>query len=199
MASNSQALVLPAPPPPPTNAVVETDELRAIKEPVRIPPGWEPLGWALLGIAIALLLLLIVKKLIRRGPPSSPPVIPPHLRARQMLAEALGLIGQPKPFCIAVSDVLRTYLEERFSFRAPERTTEEFLTELQQTPLLNGAQKNSLADFLQRCDLVKFAKYEPTSAELNQLHDSAVRLVDETAPVAEQPPLPTGKESPAAA
>ncbi|MBI5775377.1 MAG: hypothetical protein HZA89_16780 [Verrucomicrobia bacterium] len=199
MASNSQVVVLPTPPPAPTNAVAETNELRAIKEPVRIPPGWEPVGWALLAIATVLLLVLIVKKLIRPGPPPLPVVIPPHIRARQMLAEALALIGQPKPFCIAVSGVLRTYLEERFSFRAPERTTEEFLTELQQTPLLNGVQKNSLTDFLQRCDLVKFAKYEPTSAELNELHDSAVRLVDETAPVAEPPPLPAGNETPAAA
>lgn len=199
MASNLQAVVLPAPPPAPTNAVAETNELRAIKEPVRIPPGWEPFGWGLLIAATVLLLGLVIKKLIQRGPPPPPARVPAHLRARQRLQEALALISQPKPFCIAVSDVLRTYLEERFTFRAPERTTEEFLVELQQTPLLNGVQKSSLADFLQRCDLVKFAKYEPTSAELNQLHDSAVRLVDETAPVAEPAALPEAAVKSAAA
>lgn len=199
MASNSQALILPTPPPASTNIVAETNELRAIKEPVRIPPGWEPVIWTLLALAAILLLVLIVKKLLRPGPAKLPPVLPPHIRARQKLTEALALIGQPKPFCIAVSGVLRVYLEERFSFRAPERTTEEFLIELQRTSLLNGAQKNSLADFLQRCDLVKFAKYEPTSAELNQLHDSAVRLVDETAPVAEPAASPEAAVKPAAA
>ena len=89
--------------------------------------------------------------------------------------EALALIAQPKPFCILVSDTIRSYLEERFDFRAPERTTEEFLHELQDTDLLSPEQKESLGRFLESCDLVKFAKYEPGEPELRELHGSAVR------------------------
>ena len=111
------------------------------------------------------------------------PVIPAHVRAKQKLREALALIGQPREFCILVSDTVRWYLEERFDFRAPERTTEEFLYELQATNLLTPDQKNSLGEFLRRCDLVKFAKYEPGPPELHDLHDSAVRLVEETEPI----------------
>jgi len=92
------------------------------------------------------------------------------------------LLSEPKPFVVAVSDALRAYLEERFSFRAPERTTEEFLHELRSTNLLDASQKERLSDFLQRCDLVKFAKYEPREMELRDLHASALRLVDETEP-----------------
>src|SRR5262249_25666994 len=110
------------------------------------------------------------------------PVTPPHVRARQKLQEALALIAQPRPFCIMVSDTIRWYLEERFSFRAPERTTEEFLYELQGTDLLTPDQKTSLGEFLQRCDLVKFARYEPGEPELRDLHDSALRLIEETEP-----------------
>src|SRR5437868_6639404 len=40
----------------------------------------------------------------------------------------------------------------------------------------------SLADFLSQCDLIKFAKYEPTEVELRKLHEAAVRLVNETEP-----------------
>jgi hypothetical protein len=94
----------------------------------------------------------------------------------------LALIGQPEPFCTLVSDTLRVYLEERFRFHAPDRTTEEFLDELQSSPMLSLPQKQSLGDFLVRCDLVKFARYEPGEPELRALHDAAVRLVDETAP-----------------
>jgi len=86
-------------------------------------------------------------------------------------------------FCIVVSDTLRWYLEERFNFHAPERTTEEFLHELRGTTLLTPDQKENLEDFLNRCDLVKFAKYEPREPELRDLHASAVRLVEETEPV----------------
>ena len=107
-------------------------------------------------------------------------VIPPHVRARQKLEEALALIGQPREFCILVSDTIRWYLEERFDFHAPERTTEEFLYELQSTDLLTRDQKESLGEFLNRCDLVKFAKYEPREPELRELHSSALRLVEET-------------------
>jgi hypothetical protein len=43
-------------------------------------------------------------------------------------------------------------------------------------------QKESLGEFLKRCDLVKFAQYEPREPELLGLHDSAVRLVEQTEP-----------------
>ena len=105
-----------------------------------------------------------------------------------MLEKALELIAQPKPFCILVSDTIRVYLEERFDFHAPERTTEEFLHELQGTDLLSAEQKEKLGEFLERCDLVKFAKYEPGEPELRDLHGSALRLVEETEPVEVQSP-----------
>ena len=95
----------------------------------------------------------------------------------------MALILQPKPFCTMVSDTVRCYLEERFNFRAPERTTEEFLYELSDTNLLAPDQKESLGEFLEECDLVKFAKYEPAETELRNLHNSALRLVEETEPV----------------
>jgi hypothetical protein len=110
------------------------------------------------------------------------PPVPAHVRAKQKLDEALALIAQPKPFVIAVSDTARAYLEERFNFRAPERTTEEFLRELSGTDLLAKPQKESLGEFLQSCDLVKFAKYEPGEKELRELHGAALNLVEETKP-----------------
>ena len=104
------------------------------------------------------------------------------------------MISQPRPFCILVSDIVRVYLEERFSFRAPERTTEEFLHELKATNLLLPDQKQSLGDFLSICDMVKFARYEPGQPELETLHGSAVRLIDETEP---EPVAPDPFASPA--
>ena len=110
------------------------------------------------------------------------PPVPPHVRARQALEAALTLLGDPKAFSIAVSGAIRSYLEERFEFHAPDRTTEEFLYELQGTNLLTTEQKLSLGDFLANCDLIKFAKYEPTETELRALHAAALKLVNETEP-----------------
>src|SRR5260221_7721292 len=165
-----------------------TNDLRDIKPPVEIPSGWAWVLWVAGAIVLSALLYFAWRywRANRDKAPTLPPV-PAHIRAKQKLAEALALIAQPKEFCIAVSDTLRWYLEERFDFRAPERTTEEFLHELRATPLLTPDQKDSLVEFLNRCDLVKFAKYEPGEPELRDLHAAAVRLVDETepAPVAE--------------
>jgi hypothetical protein len=122
------------------------------------------------------------------------PPVPPHVRAKWKLNEALRLISDPRLFCIAVSDALRVYLEERFELRAPERTTEEFLQDLQSTEHLNEEQKRSLTDFLERCDLVKFARFEPNESALRELHESALRLVDETQYEPVQAPEPVVAE-----
>ncbi|HYG21675.1 MAG TPA: hypothetical protein VEH04_02750 [Verrucomicrobiae bacterium] len=168
-----------------TNAAA-SNAIRDIKPPVEIPSGWEWLWWTLGAIAVAGIIAWVIWWWRRRQmKPDAVPLVPAHVRARQKLEAALGLISQPKPFCIAVSDTVRFYLEERFNFHAPERTTEEFLHELSGTNLLLPDQKETLGDFLTRCDLVKFARYEPREAELRELHQSAIRLIDETQPMEE--------------
>ena len=140
-------------------------------------------GVTLGALALAIILFVLWKyfQKQKQNVPIAPP-IPAHVRAKQKLDAALALIAQPKPFVTAVSDTARTYLEERFDFHAPERTTEEFLRELGGTKLLLPEQKESLGKFLGSCDLVKFAKYEPGEKELRGLHSSAVQLIEETEP-----------------
>lgn len=165
------------------SAAAGTDGLRDIKPPVEIHSGWTWVWWTLAALVTVALVILAWRYWQKRRAqtPVEPPA-PAHIRAKQKLAEALALVGQPKPFCILVSDTIRAYLEERFDFRAPERTTEEFLYELQGTNLLQPEQKDSLGQFLESCDLVKFARYEPREPELRELHSSAVKLVEETEP-----------------
>src|SRR5258705_218359 len=131
-----------------------TNDLRDIKPPVEIPNGWVWVWWGLGTLALAALLFFAWRyRQKRRAEQPLVLVIPAHVRAKQKLQEALALIAQPRQFCILVSDTVRWYLEERFDFRAPERTTEEFLYELQGTNLLTPDQKGSLGEFLNRCDL----------------------------------------------
>jgi hypothetical protein len=165
------------------NATAAATDIRDIKPPVPIPNVWEWVWWALGVLALAAILFFAWRYWQKRRSqiPVEPPV-PAHVRAKQKLQEALALIAQPKPFCIVVSDTIRFYLEEQFDFHAPERTTEEFLRELSATDLLLPEQKESLGKFLESCDLVKFAKYEPGEAELRGLHGAALRLVAETEP-----------------
>jgi hypothetical protein len=197
--NTNSALIVPAQPAGGSNAP-QIQFHEAIKPLINIPNGWLWVIW----IAAALLVIAAAyfgwRAWRRRALAASiAPPVPPHVRARRMLEEALRLIGEPKPFSIAVSGTIRVYLEERFEFHAPERTTEEFLYELQSTDLLTQTQKDSLGEFLANCDLIKFAKYEPTEMELRGLHTAAMRLVNETEPrlvpesiastTAETPPL----------
>jgi hypothetical protein len=163
-----------------TNAVA--NDIRDIKPPIEISSGWIWLWWLLVALSLVALLFAWRYFLKHVTQVSSAPPIPAHVRAKKKLEEALALISQPKEFCILVSDTIRFYLEERFQFRAPERTTEEFLHELGGTDLLAPEQKESLGKFLESCDLVKFAKYEPGENELRELHGSALKLVEETEP-----------------
>ncbi len=159
------------------------DGLRDIKPPAEFPHTWLWIALAFGALVLlAAIIAVVLYFLLRRKEIPLPPPVPAHVRAKQKLDEALALIGQPKPFCTLVSNTVRFYLEERFTFHAPERTTEEFLHELQNTNLLLPDQKESLGEFLKRCDLVKFAQYEPRETELKDLHGSAVRLVEETEP-----------------
>ena len=113
------------------------NDIRDLKPPVEIADGLASLWWGLLWLALAVAALLLWRWWNnRRLNIVLPPPIPAHIRAKQKLEQALALITQPKPFVVAVSDTARTYLEERFDFHAPERTTEEFLRELAGTKLL---------------------------------------------------------------
>jgi len=164
------------------SAAAAMSDIRDIKPPVPISSAWEWLWWAAAALVVLALLFFLWRWQRRQRVPPVLPRVPAHVRAKQKLAEALALISQPKPFCILVSDTARFYLEERFNFHAPERTTEEFLRELGGTELLSPDQKESLGRFLESCDLVKFAKYEPGENELHELHSAALRLVEETEP-----------------
>ena len=190
MATSSPApAVVVVPPSAPAASTNQDLTLRELRPPVPILNYWLYGGLALvlaLLIALALAWLLRERRRRRLAPPPLV-VVPPHRRARDLLRAALELIHQPKPFCSQVADALRVYLEQRFDLRAPDRTSEEFLGELQTSSALTLKQKEILADFLTRCDLVKFARHEPAQPELRGLWETAVRLVEETSPDAVTP------------
>jgi hypothetical protein len=88
--------------------------------------------------------------------------------------------GQVKEYYTRLSDIVRHYLENRFSYRAPEMTTEEFLSFVRGSSRLAGKHKELLADFLSKCDMVKFAKYGPTPIEILDSFKAAESLVEQT-------------------
>ncbi|HEC02326.1 MAG TPA: hypothetical protein ENI81_02220 [Phycisphaerales bacterium] len=101
-------------------------------------------------------------------------------RLRALVKEDLVGAGRIKEFYERISDILRHYIEHRFSLRAPESTTEEFLFELANTNVLPESDKENLAQFLQHCDLVKFARHEPTTEQIQETFDLAKAFIEKT-------------------
>lgn len=112
-------------------------------------------------------------------------------RAMQRL-ERLELQGVPDdaaagPWYVELSDIVRRYIEERLAVRAPELTTEEFLREAGQSEEFSQGHRDLLADFLERCDRVKFAAHRPGAEESRRALDAARRFLAETRDAVEAP------------
>ena len=101
-------------------------------------------------------------------------------RLRALIKRDLVKAGKIKEFYENISDILRHYIEHRFNLKAPERTTEEFLAELTTANILSEPDQNSLAEFLSHCDLVKFAKYDPTSEQIQRTFDLVKNFIETT-------------------
>lgn len=121
----------------------------------------------------------------------APPPRPAHLIALEALEDikSRGLVeaGLIKEYYFLISNVLRHYIENRFGLMAPERTTEEFLSELNRFDILEPRHKEILAQFLTHCDMVKFAKYSPGADEIGRVFVTAQDFINETKPAQEQP------------
>jgi len=103
-----------------------------------------------------------------------------YARLRALVAEDLVAAGRIKEFYERISGILRYYIEDRFDLHAPERTTEEFLAELQRTAVLAAADKRVLEEFLTHCDLVKFARHAPSTEQIQRTFDLVKDFVERT-------------------
>jgi hypothetical protein len=104
----------------------------------------------------------------------------------EKLEKARALLNDqnPEPYAVLVSETIRSYLGQRFHTPSTRRTTEEFLRQMQAdttTPL--AEHRDLLRGFLESCDLVKFAHYQPGRDELEQVQQRAVSFVTATRPL----------------
>jgi hypothetical protein len=170
----------------------ELSELRdeqVIPEQVAPAPSWRrPLLWsgaALLTLLLSLGLLIFVRR--RAGRPAPLPPYQWALREIERLRPTpLTSAEEVERYHRLLSDVLRRYLELRFHLPALEQTTAEFLQTMRNSPELTAAQQELLREFLERCDLVKFARILPEPAACQAVAEMARRFVEETAHEAAQ-------------
>jgi hypothetical protein len=111
-------------------------------------------------------------------------VLLPYQIALKRLEEIRALMqpARAREFSTAASDIVRSYIEQRFAVTATRRTTEEFLRDLLESPNAALARHQSLlGDFLHQCDFVKFAAMSLNEQNMESLRESARVFVLATA------------------
>ena len=106
-------------------------------------------------------------------------VVTPRERALALLENSRPEIERVTPyeFSIRVSDILRRYVTEEYQLPLTRQTSVEFLESLTRAPRFSADEQELLRDFLNRCDLIKFARYEATTADSELLLEEATRFV----------------------
>ena len=169
----------------------DSGDIRDIKGPLAVPFDVMTLLPWLAGLAaMGILGYLFYQRYGRKTKlPVLQPISPPrpaHLVAHESL-DALrtsGLLeaGELKTYHIRLSDIIRVYIWRRFGVAAMEMTTEEVLKGLRRTDTLRTVM-TGFRQLLERCDLVKFAKFKPKAPDSLDLIPLGRRLVDLTTPV----------------
>lgn len=160
-------------------------------DPVELPQPWTMRYWWALPLALALLLAAVFHRAIIRKiksvkdrPPRPAPVIPPHVWAREQLRrlvdDKLLEKGMIKEFHYRVSFIVRGYIERRYRVSAGEMTTEEFLEAVVSDRRFGTDLTGELRDFVDACDLVKYAGQKSTTEQSMALVNAADTFVDRT-------------------
>jgi hypothetical protein len=140
------------------------------------------LGGILVVAAIAALITRWVLRRRRAALPSGPPPVPPYPAVRERLAR-LRIPGTytrmgAKPFHVEEVEAVKEYLGRRHGIDALEMTSEELLESLDKRPA-GGLSRIEMELFLGSCDIVKFARGEPTEPEALDALGTAERIVEQ--------------------
>jgi len=132
-----------------------------------------------LGVFVLLTAIGLVVWFVAKSFRHPPPPQPPRDRALALLEQIRAQITaiDPYRFSIRVSDILRRYVTEQFGLPVTRQTSVEFLNGLRGSSPFSEDEKSLLEDFLNRCDLIKFARYEATTSDSELLIEEAIRFV----------------------
>ena len=138
-------------------------------------PTWLVFAGSFLVLALLGLVGWLVARWLRKPKPEQTP----RARAIELLQRVRGEITQltPYQFSIRVSDILRQFVMQQYQLPVTRQTSVEFLESLANAPQFTEADKSLLGDFVTRCDLIKFARYEATESDSELLLEEATRFV----------------------
>lgn len=169
----------------------ESEDIQDIKPPLEIPRDWLPIFIAFLGGAILAALGLYFYRVRNRkaalsdtGP--TVPDRPPHELAYEALERIkrsdLLVKGEIPRFHILLAEIIRHYIEGRYRVDALEMASWEVIEGLRRC----GVDKDTIPlfeRFLDRCDMVKFAKSHPSPNQGLETLNLGFEIIDLTRPL----------------
>ena len=156
------------------------DDIRDIRGPKYIFPLWQAAAWAA-GVALLAAAGYAWWRRMQRRTARKLELFEIALQ-RLDAARALMHPSSVEQYSVAISDIVRQYIEAAMHITATHRTTEEFLRDLLASSNASlAAHRDLLADFLSQCDMAKFAGVGLSMQIMESLHRSARSFVIETA------------------
>ena len=174
-------------PPAPLATSPQTQDIRPIRDAVTIPAPPSPpaevshlplILWIICGIVALAAIAALIIYLKRRAEANRIPNLQQKAIIQLSDCKKLMTPAHSREFTIAVSNILRTFIESRFQLPSTRLTTPEFLTKITHDTTLDlGPYQKSLCEFFNQCDFGKFSGNELDAESLLKLHQTALEVV----------------------
>jgi hypothetical protein len=169
----------------------EAKDIKDIKPPAEIKSNLLKYWWIGLLILIVIVILIAVIVIYQRQAKvkvedreKDMPVLPPDIIALEKLRD-MENAGLPdadniKEYYAKVSDILREYIKHKYGIPATELTTNELIDKMKELDIDAATWIQNIYEFLYDCDLVKFAKYQPSEDVTRLLINRAKEIIEAT-------------------
>ncbi|NIR47832.1 protein BatD [candidate division KSB1 bacterium] len=175
----------------------EAGDIRDIKPPLELPRNYRKFiiwGSIALGALVLIVALIYIWRRKRAGKGILPEKVEPPRPAHEVALEELNALkdstllaeGRVKEYYIRVSEIIRHYIEGRYFIVALELTTTELIENLRSAEI-DVEHEHLIHEFLELCDLVKFAKFQPSEQENADVLDRAFEIVEKTKLIYDRP------------
>ena len=141
-------------------------------------------GFLLLAALVAVLIIFLPKLFRKKTEQKAKAKDPAHIVALRELehyrSDKFWAPEQQKIFYSGITDILKTYMDERFGIDAPEMTTAELFAALKDCKDVPQDLYVPLKEMFERADFVKFAKYVADKQDNAAALPLAVKFVSST-------------------
>lgn len=163
------------------------DDIRPIHDTITIPPQISPehtsygtiILWSIAGVLLLAGIIALLLWLKRRAEARRIPNLQQKALKKLEKASELMTASQSRAYSIAVSDILRQFIEERFYLPSTRRTSDEFLQDLSRNPHIDlGPYRENLEAFFEQSDRGKFSGDSLSQSLMQSLHDTARQVIE---------------------